>query len=168
MSSFIIFSVLSVECYSCWPPMPEEDCKRSGKRMQCRDWEHIGYDSCIEVEYTGNDTLARACYPSYKCEGAREWCRRYGPCTVKCCQYNLCNPASTFKIVGTFSLFMALAAVFYNLGWLCELVVGNDFRMTVSWETVHMQIIVNCLVFPTNHISFEMITIYPILNQRLN
>lgn len=71
--------------------MPEDECKRSDETIDCRQFEPLGYDSCIQVEYNGNGTVARTCYRSFMCTEARNWCHLRGPCTVKCCDHDLCN-----------------------------------------------------------------------------
>ncbi|XP_031549931.1 uncharacterized protein LOC116287396 [Actinia tenebrosa] len=87
----LLNTALAIQCKLCWPPLNEDDCAENEANIDCRPWKDMGYDSCIEVNYHGNKSIARTCYPGYKCDGAKEWCRRYGPCTVKCCKYNLCN-----------------------------------------------------------------------------
>ncbi|EDO34031.1 predicted protein [Nematostella vectensis] len=83
----------SIQCRLCWPPREENACKNSEQMINCDEWEDIGYTSCIQVHFPGNKSLSRTCYPTYKCDGALEWCSRYGPCSASCCKGNMCNGA---------------------------------------------------------------------------
>ncbi|EDO34032.1 predicted protein [Nematostella vectensis] len=91
-------TVVSIECKYCWPAMDREKCRASEKTINCREYKSMDYNSCIEVIYHGNHTIARTCYQGLKCGDARIDCMLQGPCEVKCCQKNFCNTAGKSSV----------------------------------------------------------------------
>ncbi|XP_032229606.2 uncharacterized protein LOC5505284 isoform X2 [Nematostella vectensis] len=91
-------TAMAIRCRLCWPAMDREECRRNEKYRNCDEFKDIYVDSCIEVNYHGNHTMVRGCYSGWQCAGAREECRRRGPCEVKCCQKNFCNTAGKISL----------------------------------------------------------------------
>ena len=116
---FLMFSAVSLTCYTCYSKVNWTDCDQQRSRVICAPWLDVCAKTRVYFDARGKqfDVYERGCFANDFCTPrACKYISGGENCTVNCCDLELCNGTVLTTHTGKFLVWLSVSfAVFQQV-----------------------------------------------------